>query len=355
MHFPTANPTMPHKLMILLLAALMPAVALGEPAGDLPVDGGFESGQLKTPTRRVDAGAKLVREAGGQGQWALQLGEGAVSRCRFQLPVQGDQRYTLRFMGRVRGPGAIAADMAADPEHAVQRLGATRGLAEWNLVFRDKGGQRIKPDHQRFGMKIIDAEWRQYREDFYAPAGARQLELSFSNGSKENAVWIDEVRLAPLAQETLNLNPDFSLGAFNYSGYGSFSVHTSYDPHVRSLRLVQDRKGWFFDCTYGYVMGDPFPAGPGDYRVQFRARRRGARRAAVSLWYYDEAGRRSASSSIRIGGDSWRDYDYKLTLPAGTVRARLLFGDADFEWIRFVPAGETASAKAAAAAGETTR
>jgi hypothetical protein len=317
-----------------MLAPGRPAAAA---SANLLPDGGFESGRLKTAMRDGGAKAELAQEAGIGGRWALRLPRGAVSQCVFRLPVQAGRRYRLRFMGKVEGPGAIAADMAADAEHAMQRLGATRGLAEWRIQFEDRNGRAMKLP-ARFGMKIIHAMWTEYREDFYAPAGAASLKLSFSNGTVENTAWIDDICLTPLEGKALNLNPEISLGAYNFSGYNLFHNYSRYDPAVKAVRIIlaPDKDG-YLDCACGYVLGDPFPARAGTYRLSFRARRHGPERASMAVWYYDQAGHRAVTAPILVGGEPWRDYDYPLTLPDKAVSARLVFGGGDFDWMRFEP------------------
>jgi hypothetical protein len=301
-------------------------------AAPLPPDGSFESGKL-TVHWRSSPRVKLERGSAADGQWALHLPRGDGSECVMKsMPVVGGRRYSLRLMGRVIGPGAIAADMAVDQPHAVQRLRGTRGLAGWRIAFTDTSGRPVKLDHPRFVAKVIDAGWHDYREDFYAPAGAQRLELVFSNGSPDNDLWIDNIRLTPLEEGPLNLNPDVALGPYNFSGYNYL--------HNVHIEIKPDGDG-YLDCSQGWIIGDPIPVEHRAYRFSFKGRQTGDKKASARINYYDRAMKGMGGTHLLFVGGKWEQKNYELVPPAGAAYVRIVFGGGDFDWFRFESVSQT--------------
>src|SRR5699024_7345227 len=133
---------------------------------------------------------------------------------------------------------------------------------------------------------------------FYTPVGADRVKVVFYNGSSKNRVVIDNVLLAPVRVEGfVNINPEFSLGRFNYSGY----VHA----HTSPIILKDDGSGdGYLDTAHGWVMGDPIPVQPRrKYVITYRARRpAGAKHHAASLTIRFCKGQKKVETVRRMKG-----------------------------------------------------
>ena len=333
-------------LPVLLFLASMVMFAGGaaasgaESAADLLPDGGFETGTYKAVIHWRSSREVAVRQGDApEGQWVLALPGGDKHACTTPLiPVESGQRYSLRFLAKVDGPGAIGQDMLVDDIGGVERLRRTRGLAGWRLHFRhsDDSERDISRGHPQRHSHIVHHEWTEYREDFYVPAGADRLKISFSNGSAENAVEIDHVRLVPIEDPVLNINPEVDFGPFNFSGYNA----------AHQTRIVQESDVTYLDTSDGYIIGDPIPVGARRYVLRFRGRQVSSdKRAAARLRFYDgdmeKMDKSFETSSVRMRGTDWDTYEYAFVPPKDAAFVRLIGGGGHFDWFRIEPATDS--------------
>lgn len=316
-----------------LVGFVQPDVAAGsgpEERENLLTDGGFESGELRNAIHwRSASSIDVTRDDAFAGEWSLGLRGEAAAATTISIPVEPDQQYRMTFMAKVDGPGVIATDAPG----ALERLRATQGLASWRLNFHhnESPDTRLNRGFPQFFTKIVHDEWTAYREDFYPPTGANQVQIVFVNGAEGNELTIDAIELVAVDEGPMNLNPDISFGALNFTGY-------SYARQARIVPKDDESEDSYLDTTEGWVIGDPIPVEQRTYQFSFRGRAPAqGERVGTRLRYTDadmeEVGELSVRS-LNIYDAEWTERSYAFVPPPEAAFIRIIAGGGHHDWFR---------------------
>lgn len=176
--------------------------------------------------------------------------------------VLPNTKYRLTFTGTVNGPDVIGKNPEVEKRFFSEAGAKDVPMASWQLRFKDKDGNiQLGGIKQDFYQKLVLDGRQVYTQDFYAPHFADKLEVRFMNPSS-NSVSVESVKVEPLKEDFVNLNPGLNLGKYNFSGYG----------RATQSRMKTDEDGKSFlsiePTRYGMVVTDTIPVTPGkNYRL----------------------------------------------------------------------------------------
>lgn len=306
--------------------------------------GNFESGKLSdsigwNPYKSV----KLIKGAAEKGKSILSLPGLQKTSCRTRaIKISQLNHYELSFYAKINEDDFFLGDVVFNKE--VWRN--TQSLPQWHVQFyTDIDCKKRIPisgiHYRRFDNKIIANTWQKYTIPFYVPSEAKAMTVQFSNGKDMYALLIDDISVAPVKKRTVNLNPDFSLGQYNYSGYNC--AHKSW------IEPEEAQQGFYMDCSQGHVIGDPIPLEKGNYSIAITAKpvkqtSRLAKRKIPRFYidFYDEKMKRisqkiqkTISFRWRPTNKEWKTHTYDFAVRDQVKFIRFRFGGGYFDKIVF--------------------
>ena len=333
-----------HQWLLLTVLAVCSACDGGEWRNDALASGNYADYFVSCP------GVVLTAE---NGKNFLVIPKG-FARAVTSLPVKVEPltRYRLDFEARVDGPHVVEeVPMYQSLFFETHWWKAKKGrqLASWRILFLDSRGNQINPGFDPFFNTIMTQRLRPYSEEFRTPPGCVNVVFAFDNANPEDALSVGGVTLTTIENPpTVNINPDFSLGADNYSGLND----------LKRGRLIPDpsRPGKFFlDFTGlggGGGRGDFIPVNPGErYRIEYKFQRSPSiadGSARLIVFYYRTFEQRGDSASGQVShvfsaGAKMSEGQYAFVVPEQMRFMRPYFEAGRFEYIRIIPeaAGET--------------
>lgn len=270
--------------------------------------------------RADDTPAEIV--VAPRGQW--------ISKPMAVRPLA---RYRLTFRAKaVGGP-----TLESDPEvwggfYDVQRVSRGLLLPRWELRFRTASGQPVKGWGilYPYWNSVLSGAWRPYVDVFYAPPGAERLEVVYLSPDARTTLRATAPALAAEAGDTVNVNPDFSLGRYCHAGYGMAGFGSSVQ------MLPKPDGGGFFLRVATWCNMDPVPVTAGRrYRVAIRLRPDTFAGARSTVSFEGDDGKPIKNSGggvlakkADLGGEE------TFRAPPGATRMKMLIGAADYESIR---------------------
>jgi hypothetical protein len=135
------------------------------------------------------------------------------------VPVKDQTKYQLTFRARQQGVETIE-----DNPRLGELIFNCRSFLPWyRLKFYDANRKEIRTDLPVLSLPF--GQWHEYVRMFYSPMNAAFMQLEVNTGSaKENTLWLANAKLASAPDEqSININPTFSYGHYNYSGWSSFN------------------------------------------------------------------------------------------------------------------------------------
>lgn len=250
-------------VIFLLSPFLLKATEPSDLGEKLFPEGDFNSLALKEMAKWYSNGVKILPGKGMDNTAALYLPRGKKSGCVLKnIPVEPLTRYRLIFYAKIDEDNFRFRDYAFRDQ---LWKSAKYILPEWRISFYASNSleKPLSRGHWTFYQKIISNKWALYKEEFYTPEKSAFMGISFSNSKNGFAVLIDDIQLEKLDSEKIvNINPDFSFGKYNYSGYN----HT-----VKGW--IREQPGapgkYYIDLSGGgYVIGDFIPVKGGKkYRI----------------------------------------------------------------------------------------
>ncbi len=246
------------RIWIGLLAACAGSLWAAEIAA--PWSDGFESGDLRHYSRWNTGGVSIEKQDGGS---VLVLGkqpENAKSKqtdiILKEVPVEDSVKYRLSFRAKVDGPDTFENNPQLEYlfyEYGKKSQG--KPLPGWKIIFYGKNKKYISRGFPMFWNVFLHKGWTSYAEVFFPPAGAVAMGIIFSNNANpDNRVLIDDLKLESAEEGTLNVNPEFKYGEYNFSGCN----------YVKNAKIIEYDKGKFaLDTRKGWCIMDPFPVTPG--------------------------------------------------------------------------------------------
>jgi len=176
------------------------------------------------------------------------------------VPVDHQVKYQLTFRGRQEG----VEPLEENPRLAEMILNSRSFLPVGELKFFDSVGIETGVRLPRLAMAF--GRWHEYRWVFYPPMNAVTMKWHIHTGAAGNSMYMANVKLAPAPDEgAININPTFSYGPYNYSGWAAFNVYGG------PGRLHEIEDGKVVLDTGFHAWTTTFPLGtPGTYRIHVK-------------------------------------------------------------------------------------
>jgi len=133
------------------------------------------------------------------------------------------------------------------------------------LEFFGAGGAPLSGSRDRRFQPLLPGPTGEWRHEFYGPAGRWRMTLTVAdNVKKGQTVVLSDIRLTKVRHApTLNVNPDFALGPYNYAGIAG--VNTADE----AVMLENPQGGNSFYAGAGFsLLPTPVKAGR-RYRVEY--------------------------------------------------------------------------------------
>lgn len=223
-----------------LLAAASIAVSGNEVYGDRFVKNAPEA-YLKNPGKQL----KFEKD-GVNGNTIVSDTSFAVKEVR----VTPRTKYRLSFVASRSGGTSFESGLM-DTMTLFQYRGSKYPVLR--LRFADASGKTVPHDNPV--LTIYSAEPEKYTCLFYTPSGTENFSALFEV-PRGIALRLADLRLEEeKTEKTLNINGDFALGLYNYSGIASANDET--------LRLLRNEQGkiCFFTGFYAYTTRCPIDPG----------------------------------------------------------------------------------------------
>ena len=243
------------------------------------------------------------------------------------LAVAPFGRYLLTYDWSVEGSPRDFAEDPDGPAKVFRYRGSDYPVQR--LVFSDASGASLGANA---GLQsLVPGRAGRMAYEFHAPAGAVSLTLRVSNSAGGKVAVSNVVLQAVANAPTVNVNPDFSLGLYNYSGVAS--------ANDGALRLVMGDDGRPRLFTGFYCMTSAAPVTPGrSYRLKMAARGHHKNRMDSFLVFSGADGKTVAKSSLpRISkgkSEAPVEMECPFTPPDGAAWVHLWIYDGTLEYVR---------------------
>ena len=249
------------------------------------------------------------------------------------LSVAPFGRYILSYDWSVSGTPRDFAEDPDGPAKVFRYRGADYPVQR--LVFSDASGASLGAN---VGLQsLVPGRNGRMTYEFHAPAKAATLTLRVSN-PKDGVAAVSNVVLQAVADApTVNVNPDFSRGLYNYSGVGS--------ANDGAIRLVMGEDGRPRLFTGFYCMTSDAPVTPGrPYLLKMAARGHHKNRMDSFLVFSGADGKTVAKAPLpRISkgkGEAPVEMECPFTPPEGAVWVRVWIYDGTLEYVRITAAAD---------------
>jgi len=188
----------------------------------------------------------------------------ALAHPTVEFAIVPRTRYLLSYSWEATG----CTDRAAQPlgQWGVFANRWYQGPLQELEFFGPEGKDRKGPRYRRF-QPLLPGTSGRWQHEFYAPAGQVKMTLTVADNKKTGLkVKLSDIRLEEVKEApTVNVNPDFALGLYNYSGlqgvngdgavmlknpqggnsfYGAFSFGTEPTPIEGGAKYRLEYAGW---------------------------------------------------------------------------------------------------------------
>jgi hypothetical protein len=259
---------------------------------------------------------------------ALHADEATITKpTRFErMPVAEGTKYQLAFRAKQQGAETIEANPRLS-----ELIFNSRTFLPWcRLTFYDAGGKSVGCDSPSWSIPF--GEWQDYRWVFYSPAKAAFAAFEIQPGNaKGSSVNLADRRLEPAPDEqSINVNPAFACGPYNYSGWSAFN-------DVGRLHALTNG-ATVLDTGFSATSAT-FPLNePGTYRWFIRGSSFAPRGGPAFLVFLDESGKEAGRISERIEKPK-KERTVYFVLPKGVVRGSFLIYHSVIEELRLTRVG----------------
>ena len=260
---------------------------------------------------------------------SLSLRNGAKSVTK-KVAVSSLTAYRLNFSAKVEGPGNFEDSPQLEYLFmSSEKAKKGRKMAGWKIMFYDASGKEIKERHASFWQCVFSKDFQSYHDEFYTPGGAAFLAVEFSAGEVEDSLYVKGLAFEKIdISRILNLNPEFKLGLYNYSGIGE----------LKRGKMTIDEKGISrLDLREGRAVGNSIPVKPGE-NLRISISGTGFRKmgAALKANYYDATGKEVSRDNccLRIAQGEKKVLSYEFIVPNNACSIKLVMGGTVFDWIK---------------------
>jgi len=255
---------------------------------------------------------------------------GGTSFLMEKVPIASLTPYRLSFSAKVDGPGNFEDSpqleylfMNADKA----KMG--RKMAGWKIIFYDSLGREIKLHYASFWKCVFSKKIKLYNDEFYTPDGAAFLSVEFAPGEIEDKVCVSSPVLKKIdTSMILNLNPEFKLGPYNYSGIGQLSG---------GKMMVTEEGVTKLDLRNGWAVGNHIPVRPGE-NLQISVSATGFKKmgAVLKFNYYNTEGNEISRdrANLRIPQGEEKVLSYDFIVPDNANSIKIILGGAVYNWIK---------------------
>lgn len=295
------------------------------------------------------AGAEMIRNEENGGKNTVRLKDDNIYLLT-SLPfkVEQLQRYTLNFKAQIKGPHVVEevpmyAQLFFETEWAKGKKG--QPLASWKVIFRDKDGKSLNTGYDQFFNTIMSSQMRGYLEEFRTPPETEIIEIMFKNANKGDSLLIEDMKISKVENpQTENINPDFSLGIDNFSGWNNCAKgRMQSNPEKEGDYML----AFFNPQGGGGVRSDAIPVTPGeDYRIEYSfssnpENGKGSCARIVVFYYKDYAQRWDCQNGqvTRVfmnAGNKKNEGKYSFVVPEGMLVMRVMLENGIFDYARII-------------------
>ncbi|OGV49484.1 MAG: hypothetical protein A2X49_00895 [Lentisphaerae bacterium GWF2_52_8] len=330
------------SVLVIMFIAVTSTTFAGDWKNDAPASGNYD--EYFSPCSNA-----TITENGGKKFLVLPSG-GALVVKTHQMKANPLTRYRLSFEAYVDGPHVVeAVPMYHQLFFETSRNKGAKGqaLPLWSIVFRDKEGKPIPVGYDPFFNTIMSKTLRPYSEEFRTPPNTETLEISFFNPNKEDSLFITALKITEVkSPETANINPDFSLGADNYSGINILA-------HGKLVPDPERPDKYFLDFTQSKgcgARGDFIPVTPGEtYRVEYKFSRSPKLDEGIArliIFFYNSFSQRADCQSgelsrIFTAGKQMVQGEYSFVVPQEMHFMRTYMECGRFEYVRIIKESNT--------------
>ena len=229
----------------------------------------FQSGKKENYINKGAKAVEFVKE--GDNTFALKIPstKRRIFITSLKTPVKGGERYKFSFICKVDGPYTFEKNPQIEElmlmSNKDRKSSGVAPLPKWYIHFQDSNNKGVRRGYNQFYTCMLFSN-KSYVEEFDVPLGSKTMTISFTNGNKDTSLCISDLKLTKIAKpKTLNINGDFSLGRYNYSGWND-----NYKFACR-IRENPEKSGAFqYDAHKGISFGDFISAEPGKkYNISY--------------------------------------------------------------------------------------
>lgn len=257
--------------------------------------------------------AVMVTEKGVDGK----VLKSAVPFSFKAVPVSAQTKYQLSFRGRQQGMESIEENPRLS-----ELIFNCRSFLPWcRLKFLDTNGKEVKNDFPTQALPF--GQWHEYKLVFYPPMNSALMQFEINTGaSKQGTIWLANAKLAPAPDEqSINVNPTFSYGPYNYSGWSSFNSPDGRLHEIEGGKTVLDTG--FSATTTSFPLQEP-----GTYQIRLKATGN-ERNYDAFLIFIGADGKELSRIEEKVwkpakGASSYKEATSYFVLPKGTVRGYFL-------------------------------
>lgn len=245
------------KIKRLIAGLLMTSVSFSVFAAEPLLNEKFSAGKASVS---LSGNGRIVEE--GKNNHVMSL-PGRSYLVFPKLEVQYDTKYCFSFRGRYESADAIETNAEKVKELFFLQSRKEQGLylPTWELRFFNADGKQVKTHiFYPYFRCVYSSKWQPYRDVFYPAPDAKYVQLIFQNTENNGTLYLDDFKLEPVKEDALNVNPEFSYGDYNYSGYSMSGWESKVRMESDKTKTVMNVPTW--------IDTDPIPvSGETQYRV----------------------------------------------------------------------------------------
>ena len=318
----------------LVAAVFVAALALGGAEVVTPWNKVFESGKLNDSVKwraRISVGekdgVKFIRMGKTPNTPGSDFGFNLV-----QVPVEPNAVYKLVISAEVEGPDTIEDDpKVVDALLVRDKKKFGKPLPGWIIMHFNEANKHFFSDITTWANFCRKGKF-DYVHLFYTQAATRSVVLRCHNyGNQTNLVKFYKFTLEKVENDACNVNPDFSAGAYNCSGY-------SYGGKL--WRIVEENGKALLKCNDSWVMGDPIAVKAGEkYTLTVTGSKFGKVTATARVLFLPEGSSFKGTASKEIISFKKGEFETKsirFTVPEGFTRLRTSLSRGNFQEVKLI-------------------
>ena len=249
-----------------------------------------------------------------------------------QIDVEPNTLYKLVITAEVEGPDTVENDPAVIEALRVsnkKKIG--KPLPGWIIMYvndQNRHYASLMPTWSSFCRKgKFD-----YVHSFYTPAAAKAIIVRCHNyGNLTNVVKFYKFSLEKVDGNIRNVNPDFTPGAYNCSGY-------TYGGKLWCI--VEENGAALLKCNESWVMGDPVPVVPGEkYTLTVTGTRSAKGHGSARILFLEPDSNlkgKYSKEAVVFKSVKFETKSFQFTVPEGVTRLRTSLSRGNFKEVKLI-------------------